>query len=468
MSKKSSTFAANFKDNEMLSMRNKIWFAIFLLFTLLSSFFTSPLLAQEVQRTNLPTVYITTRDGAEPYDKEHELRCRVTIIDGAERLTDSASVRLRGNASKDFPKKPYHLRFDTKHSVLGSPATAKRWTLINNYGDKTLMRNLLAFDLSRRLEMPYTPFGRAVDVVFNGDYKGCYQLCDQVHVHANRVEVDEGGFFFEADAYATDEKVYFWSDNGTPVSVHYPDDEVITDAQREAVRRIFNTLEQSSHPNLDRETFLRHFLVGEISGNTDTYWSTYFYKRSTSDTVFTGPVWDFDIAFENDYRTYPICQLGDYVYRANGSCAGDMRHFVNNVIRNSDDRRRLEAIYADYRDRGVLTEDALIAVIDSLEQEIQASAALNFQRWPILNHQVHMNPRAGGTYAREVQWVRDYIRQRIPWMDSKLNYQPAQSIDNTPFLSGEGRGEACKILRNGQLLILRGDRTYTVTGLELK
>ena len=42
------------------------------------------------------------------------------------------------------------------------------------------------------------------------------------------------------------------------------------------------------------------------------------------------------------------------------------------------------------------------------------------------------------------------------------------SIDNTPFPSGEGRGEASKILRNGQILILRGDKTYTLTGVEFK
>ena len=43
-----------------------------------------------------------------------------------------------------------------------------------------------------------------------------------------------------------------------------------------------------------------------------------------------------------------------------------------------------------------------------------------------------------------------------------------QGIDNTPFPSGEGRGEATKLLRNGQILILRGDKTYTLTGVELK
>ena len=33
-------------------------------------------------------------------------------------------------------------------------------------------------------------------------------------------------------------------------------------------------------------------------------------------------------------------------------------------------------------------------------------------------------------------------------------------IDNTPFLSGEGRGEASKLLRDG--------KTYTIQGIEVK
>jgi hypothetical protein len=41
-------------------------------------------------------------------------------------------------------------------------------------------------------------------------------------------------------------------------------------------------------------------------------------------------------------------------------------------------------------------------------------------------------------------------------------------IDNTPFLSGEGRGEASTLLRNGEVLILRDGKTYTIQGVEVK
>ena len=50
------------------------------------------------------------------------------------------------------------------------------------------------------------------------------------------------------------------------------------------------------------------------------------------------------------------------------------------------------------------------------------------------------------------------------------SYTPSDptSIDNTPFPSGEGWGEASKILRDGQILILRGEKEYTLTGQEVK
>ena len=43
-----------------------------------------------------------------------------------------------------------------------------------------------------------------------------------------------------------------------------------------------------------------------------------------------------------------------------------------------------------------------------------------------------------------------------------------QGIDNTPFPAGEGRGEARKLLRDGQIFILRGEKTYNAQGALVK
>ena len=431
------------------------------------------------QLTNLPTVVIHTQDNVAPYDKEHEITCLVTIIsnDGASVLTDTATIRERGNYSRGFPKKPYRIKFANKHNVLGSKANAKKWTLINNYGDKTLMRNQLAFELSRRFGMPYTPFCAYVDVVLNGDYKGCYQLCDQIEVRKNRVDIEEmtpednsgealtGGYLIEVDAYAEEEPAQsmFWSDKGTGVTIKSPGDDEITPEQKEYIRAHYSTMEINWKNYLDLNTFLRHFLVGEMSGNTDTYWSVYMYKHRLNDTMYVGPCWDFDLAFENDNRTYPISNKTDYIYRTCGSTTGYMKTLVDMiVVRDAEAKSRLEAIWAEIRQAG-FTEESFIAYIDEQAALLQQSQRLNFMRWPILNEYVHQNPRTYGSYEAEVENVRRYINYRIAWMDNKLHFDRS-SLNREGMENQKSPTECIKILHDGELIIMRNGHKYTASG----
>lgn len=393
-------------------------------------------LSQLHQLTNLPTVNIHTEDGIIPYDKEHEITAQLTIIsdNGSHLLSELGSIRERGNGSRSFPKRPYRIKFNQKQHVLDAPAKAKKWTLINNYGDKTLMRNLLAFELSRQMKMPYTPYCTAVDVILNGEYKGCYQLCDQVQVHKKRIDIEEmtpldnegsaltGGYFIEVDAYADQEPSWFYSQSGNSVTIKQPSSDSITWQQQNYIKNHFNKMEAQWQHYLDLNTFLRHFLVGELSGNTDTYWSLFLYKHRDNDTLYVGPVWDFDLAFENDNRTYPVNSKQDYIYRSGGSYAGNMRSFVDKiVVRDASAQKEMLRIWDEARMAG-MTEDHLLALIDSLEELLQQSQRLNFIRWPIMNSIVHQNPRLWGSYEAEVDNVRRFIKERFAWMDNKLGY----------------------------------------------
>ncbi|MBR0165835.1 MAG: CotH kinase family protein [Prevotella sp.] len=439
------------------------------------------------QITNLPTVSIHTKDGVIPPDKEHQIVSQLTIISdgGTKLLSEPGTTRERGNYSRNFPKKPYRIKFDEKQHVLDAPAKAKKWTLINNYGDKTLMRNLLAFQLSKWLGMPYTPYGTAVDVMLNGEYKGCYQLCDQIQVHKDRVAITEmkpednsgvavtGGYLVEVDAYAEWEKSWFRSNSRNPVTIKSPQEDSITVDQRNYIRVYFNKMENDLDRYLDKNTFLRHFLVGELSGNTDTYWSVFMYKERDDDTMYTGPVWDFDIAFDNDYRTYPVCGKKDYIYRSGGSYAGTMRELADLfVLRNQTSQTMLLDIWDKAR-RADLTEEHLVAFIDQMEAELAASQTLNFMRWPILNTKVHMNPKTWGSYAAEVENVRRFMKERLAWMDKRLGYTYVPSgieeveVDmNQPYevftLSGQACGQSLEGLKAGVYIVKQGQTTKKV------
>ena len=440
------------------------------------------------QLTNLPTVSIHTLDGVIPFDKKSNIEAQISIIaDGEESLlAEVGTIRERGNYSRTFPKKPYRIKFDKKKQVLDAPAKAKKWTLINNYGDKTLMRNLLAFELSRRMGMPYTPYGRAVDVMLNGEYKGCYQLCDQVEVHKNRVNITEmtpqdlsgsaltGGYFFEIDAYADQEQKWFWSNQGNPVTIKSPDEDSIANVQFNYIKNHFSKMESQWRTYLDLDTFLRHFLVGELSGNTDTYWSVFMYKQRDDDIVYTGPVWDFDLAFDNDNRTYPVNSKSDFIYRSGGSSAGNMRTFVDRIVINdSQAKAMLVELWDEARQNG-LNKESLTLYVDSLEAELQQSQELNFKRWPIMLDWVHQNPHIWGSYEQEVQNVRRFISQRVEWMDKRLNYTfvPSSIADvridlDQPYqvftISGRYCGKSLHGQPHGVYIVRQGNMAHKVT-----
>lgn len=406
------------------------------------------------QLTNLPTVSIHTYSGREITSKTVEQDANITITyDGGTRIQEYPILaRGRGNASWGFPKKPYRIKFNDgkshhmlKDSPLESPAKAKKWTLINNYGDKTLMRNCIAFEMSRRLSMPYTTYCQPVDVILNGEYKGCYQLCDQISVDKDRVNITEmeptdiaepeltGGYLIEVDAYADREISWFTSSHSIPVTIKSPADDEITTQQKKYIRDYFNLLESSLWSTkytdqetgfrtlLDVESFLRHFLVGEFSGNTDTYWSTYMYKDREETRFTVAPVWDFDLAFENDNRTYPINNLSDWIYRTKGSAAAGMSSFVSRVLSDKNATARLKEIWAEMRHSGAFSKTSLQHYVDSMASVLDASQKLNFKRWPILSTKVHQNYQALGSYSAEVATVRNYIAQRIDWIDNKLD-----------------------------------------------
>ena len=408
------------------------------------------------QITNLPTVIINTVNAEEPYDKEHDIVSNIIIIseNGTNVLEAPGESRLRGNNSMTHPKKPYRIKFDKKQRPLDAPAKAKKWTLINNYGDKTLMRNMIAFEVARQVGMEYVSYIRPVDVILNGEYKGCYQLCDQIEVGDGRVPVTEmeetdisgdeltGGYLIEVDAYASGEISWFQSSRGIPVTIKSPDDDKITSEQTNYIKSYFNKLENAAYsvkydsPTtgyrtlLDINSFLQHFIVGEVSGNTDTYWSTYMYKKRNDPKFYVGPVWDFDLAFENDNRTYPINNKTCYIYQwVNSSSAGTMEVLVERIVVN-DTRTAgdLLEMWSTTRSNG-LSGESLCDFVDKWAAEMDASQRLNFMRWDILNTKVHENPQASGSYEGEVAWVKNYLCERIAWMDNKIGYDPS-SVGN--------------------------------------
>lgn len=371
------------------------------------------------------------------------------IWDGGKSIyTDSLQIRGRGNGSWTFPQKPYKMKLNHKYRMLGFPAKAKDWTLINTYRDKTLMRNLVAFEGSRLLKMPYTPASTLVDVFLNGEYKGIYQLTDQIEVKKNRVEVEEmtrednalpnvsGGYLIEVDAYAGQEASKFYSARfGTPVTIKYPKEDEITSAQTKYITNNYNMFETRTFltsytdptvgfPSvLDVDSYLKRFMAMEFTGNTDAYYSVHMYKKRSDPHFYTGPVWDCDLAFDNDTRTYPINSMSTFVSLSNKcSTVAGMKDMLNRILGATS--KQMSQIWSEARNRNDFTAEHFERFIDSVAQACDASQKLHYTRWKTLNELVTLTPFARGSYQAEVDFIKGWVGERIAWLDKKIGLIP--------------------------------------------
>ncbi|MDE6360623.1 MAG: CotH kinase family protein [Muribaculaceae bacterium] len=426
--------------------------------------------------SNLPTVVLNTVDMEEPHDmatdpeKDHDLTATLTVIGADGKVVSAPGItRERGNYSRTFPKRPLRMKFDKKNTpVSDAKAKKKKWELLNNYGDKTLMRNLLAFDIARMMGMDYVPFCTPVDVILNGEYRGCYQLADSKEVDDNRVAIHEmsleealaggesltGGYFLEVDAYADEEPAGTWftTPQGIPVTVKAPDDkdvlfntsaplEYITGYYSEMASRVSDgkyTGPGGYREMLDVESFLQLLMTNEIGGNKDVMWSFNMYKDLGDPHIYSGPAWDFDVAFDNSrYIDKQAYDNDSYLYLNTPSVAAGFREFTEKVMSDPQTAEELRHLWGAVRDNG-LSYESLADRIDHYAQLIQESQQLNFERWPILDTPVHDNAVARGSFEAEVAHVKDFCRRIISHFDSKIGYTPGEHTEMVvPVVSDE-------------------------------
>ncbi|WP_027123774.1 CotH kinase family protein [Mycoplasmoides pirum] len=137
-----------------------------------------------------------------------------------KKLDIPGQIKIRGNSTPQYDKKPFRIKFDTKQSMLGlnNQAPAKNWVLLADYKDASLLRNNIGFYLSKILygsQGLYASDFQNVDLYLNGEYWGVYLLCEQNEVSSKRVNITETpkyytgtniGYLVEYDCYAHFEK----------------------------------------------------------------------------------------------------------------------------------------------------------------------------------------------------------------------------------------------------------------------
>ncbi|MCR5609233.1 MAG: CotH kinase family protein [Lachnospiraceae bacterium] len=140
---------------------------------------------------NIPAVYISLNDGknAEYLNetKDNKASGNIAFIDENGQVTEAglSQIKGRGNSSWDagyvFDKFPYNIKLEEKTDVFGMGAM-KKWCLLANALDESLIRNKIVGDIAEEIGMEYNYTGKNIDLYINGEYLGNYFICEKVEV----------------------------------------------------------------------------------------------------------------------------------------------------------------------------------------------------------------------------------------------------------------------------------------------
>lgn len=338
----------------------------------------------------------------------------------------ATEVKGRGNSTWNWEKKPYALKLSKKTEILGMPKH-KRWCLIANYMDRTLMRNRVAHYIASATSLRWTPRTRYAEVYFNGKYLGNYLVVEQIKIDENRLDIDEltdadnegdaltGGYLLEMDTYFDEVNKFRSSYSDMPVNIKSPDG-LITGAQFQYIRRYFNEADnllfdkdyRDPAAMFDITSFIDYWIVNELMGNQEIKHPKSFYiHKPRGGKLTAGPIWDFD------YGTLTLAEAETWMVKETNVWYA--RLFTSRAVRRQA-RERWEALYPFLA--------AVPAYIEAQRDYISDSARRNLGIWPDidLDDQEVKFPNGDETltFEQAVARLKTSYEMRLRWLDAQI------------------------------------------------
>jgi hypothetical protein len=413
---------------------------------------------QAFEDTNLAVVVLDTHDRsiADEPKIEAELRLFAAPVLGLAALTGEPdlvtpiAIETRGYTSQEFPKKQYGFEAraasgeDSDLAVLGLPAE-EDWVLHAPFMDKSLMRNALAYELSRRMGH-YAPRTRFVELFLLDDgaetpglghYRGLYVLTERVERGEERVAIEKlepemdqppelgGGYLLEwtQRSRVKPGELAFSSEHAEALLISYPKSKDVSAAQRAWIEQYVASFEaalglleadpdsQAFESYLDVDAAVDFCLLSELLRNHDVFVASTFVHKPRDGRLVLGPLWDLDRAF------------GDVEFDGNWRSQGWLlpkRGWARELLRSSRFRQRYVERWRMHRSQS-LEGAQLSQLIFSLQLELSGAAERNFEKWPILGRYVKANRAPySATFNQEVEKMSGWLDERAAWIDAHI------------------------------------------------
>ena len=391
------------------------------------------------QQLTLPIIKINTYNGQDITSKTEYVSSTISITNTVKNYSmneTTVDVRGRGNSTWSFfDKKAYKLRFTVKTDLFGMGA-AKKWVLLANALDETMMRNYIAFTLAKALGLEYTSDFQFVNLYLNNEYKGVYLLCEQVQEGTTRVNINSSvtgqvdtGYLLEGinNPSPVDYRTFTLSAvDGMMLGIQgmftfiikSPELIQCTDEQREFIKdyvknvneAIFKKDWEKIRQYIDVDSFVNMFLLDEVMLNQDMGYSFYMYKKAGG-KLYMGPMWDFD-------QSCGSSSHGGSTYK--GWYAGSELEWFTSLIEIPEFKELVSKRYQEKKS----TIHGLLNTIDStVNKYIYDFAMSNYvfntfgdtHRWRTMYEIATLK-----TYKEHIIYLKTWLTNRLIWMEDQL------------------------------------------------
>ena len=371
-------------------------------------------------------------------------------------------IEIRGSSSQMFDKKSYGFETwdemgEDLNASLGGFPEEEDWILYGPYSDKSLVRNVLIYELSNNMGQ-YASKTKFYELEINGVFQGIYVLMEKIKRDRNRVDISKnkveditGGYIIKIDKPTGDgdwydENIAFASQyNTTGVLVdtgninflyEYPKADDVSDEQKKYIQDYihlfetalisedFESIENGYRQFIDLDSFIDFFILNEFSKNPDGFrLSTYLHKEKGG-KLKMGPIWDFNLAFGNVNYCDGDSPYG-WAHRFNDICSGDnwqVPFWWNRFLDDPEYVSLLKERWAILRSE-ILSSDTISGRLRELQDNLKGSSAIdkNFGKWLILGKYIWPNKFIGDSYDSEINYLEEWINERFDWLDQNIN-----------------------------------------------
>ena len=429
--------------------------------------------------SDIPQIYIETKKSREYIESNLDYVDSGTIVitDGIDTYYSGEleKIKGRGNVSWGKDKKPYSIKLAKKTSLFGMEPS-KKYNLLANVSDETIIRNKIAIDYGEKTGVDYCAQSQFVDVYFENEYRGCYQITEKVEVGEGRVEIfdidtiteqsnpgvdldalEQGGDY-EKGAYGhlgsykwlevpndiakgiqggyllelelgeryISAQTGFVTNYGQVITISNP--QYASKAQVEYIRNYYqefedavlsgdgyNSLGKHYSEYIDMESMAKMYLLQEFVQNLDAgLTSAFLYKDVNGKLAMCSP-WDFDHSLGDKVADHDRdVSDPENIWVAEGTLFG--RKHIYTIF-------SLLWQHADFRAEAVRQwnqvfypeAEWLLDMTADTAEEINASAIAEYYRW---RRTAYIDPQhAEEIYHSEIAYVSDYMVKRFAFLN---------------------------------------------------